>query len=88
MAKNLLILCTEYKAMKAREDELKREMESVKAEILDIMGGQEKVTCGQYTATNQTIISHVIDTKRLKAERPDIATEYTEEKTTSRFTVK
>ena len=87
MAKNLLILCTEYKAMKAREKELKQEMDSVKAEILSIMNGQEKVTCGQYTATNQTITSHVIDTKRLKAERPDIATEYKKKKTTSRFTV-
>lgn len=88
MAKNLLILCTEYKSMKARMEAMKAELEAMKAEIIPLMNGQEKVTIGQYTVTLQEITSHVIDTKRLKAEKPDIAEQYTEEKTSERFTVR
>lgn len=88
MAKNLLIMCTEYKAMKARQDALKAEMDALKAEMINVLNGAEKVVCGQYTVTNQHIVSHVVDTKRLQAERPDVANEYTVEKETSRFTVR
>jgi len=88
MKKNLLIMATEYKAMKARADALKADMDALKADMITALGGAEKVVCGQYTVSNQTIISHVVDTKRLQAERPDVANEYTVEKETTRFTVR
>ena len=88
MARNLLIMATEYKAMKAKEQALKAEMDALKAEMIASMNGQEKVVIGQYTIQNQTIISNVLNTARLKAEKPEIAEEYTEEKETSRFTVR
>lgn len=86
--KNLLIMATEYKSMKAKADALKAEMDALKAEMINAMDGKEKVVCGQYTIQNQTIISNVLNTSRLKAERPDVVEMYTEEKETSRFTVR
>ena len=88
MAKNLLIMATEYKTLKAKETALKAELEKLKSEMIEIMAGAEKVTCGQYVIQNQVITSSVIDTKRLKAEHPDIAKDYTEEKESTRFTVR
>lgn len=85
---NLLIMATTYKTLKAKETALKTEMDAVRAEIIKAMDGQEKVVCGQYTITNQTITSNVLNTTRLKAERPDVAEEFTEEKETTRFTVR
>ena len=86
--KNMLIMATEYKALKARESALKAEMDALKADMLKLMDGAEKVVCGQYTIQNQTIISNVLNTKRLQAERPDVAEEYTETKESTRFTVR
>ena len=86
--KNMLILATEYKALKARENALKAEMDALKAEMIKRMEGAEKVVCGQYTIQNQTIVSNVFDTKRFETENPKIAEAYKVEKTTSRFTVR
>lgn len=86
--KNLLIMATEYKAMKAKEQALKNEMETLKADIITAMDGQKKVIVGQYTITNEIIVSHVLNTKRIKEERPDIAETFTEEKEAPRFTVR
>ena len=84
----MLIMATEYKTLKARETAIKAEMEALKAEMIKAMDGADKVTCGQYTITNQIITSNVLNTARLKAERPDVAEQYTEEKETTRFTVR
>lgn len=88
MAKNLLIMATEYKTLKAKENALKAEMDALKAEMITALDGREKVVIGQYTISNQIITSNVINTKRLQAERPDVAEEFTEEKETTRFTVR
>jgi len=85
---NTLINATKYMKLKKQMDALKAEMDALKAEMIEDMDGAEKVTCGQYTITNQTIKSRVIDTKRLKEERPDIAEEFTEEKETTRFIIR
>ena len=85
--KNLLIMATEYKSIISKENALKAEKDALKADMIKAMGGKEKVVCGQYTIRNQVVISNVLNTARLKAEKPDVAEEYTEEKTTTRFTV-
>ena len=85
---NLLIMATEFKSMKAKEKALKAEMAELEKKMIDAMNGAEEVTCGQYTISYKTIVSNVLNTSRLKAERPEVAEEFTEEKTTSRFTVR
>lgn len=85
---NMLIMATTYKTLKAKEKALQEEIKALQADMITAMAGKEKVTCGQYVISNQTITSHNIDVKRLQAEKPDIANEFMTEKVTSRFTVR
>ena len=88
MAKNLLILITEYKAKKAQEKAIKNEIESVKKEILPLLNGQDEVICGQYMVRNKEVKTKRIDTDRLFAEHPEInPADYTEYTVSTRFTV-
>ena len=87
MSKNMLILATEYKAMKAKEEQLKIEMDALKAEMISAMNGEQQVVCGQYKITYQTIVSNVINTKALEKDFPELVKDYRTEKETKRFTV-
>lgn len=89
--KNIIATLTHYKALKAQEDAIKAEMDAIKADVVAYMketNAGDKMTVGQFIVTNKEVTRTGIDEKRLRAERPDVATEY--EKTTvyDRFTVK
>ena len=89
--KNLLSTLTHYKAIKAQIDALTVEADAIKADIVAYMDASptpDKLTVGQYIVTNATVTRSGIDEKRLKAERPDIASEYAKETTYRRLTVK
>ena len=96
MIKNILAFLTELKSTKAKADELKEKYDGMVAELIEYATGKHerdekgsiKFTVGQYTVNISHCVRNGIDEKRLKAEKPDIATEYAKVTEYDRTTVK
>ena len=80
-------LCNEYRENKRLIEELTAMNDSIKADIIAIMGDRETVTEGATKATNKTVISSRFDSTGFKKEYPDLFTEYSTPTTYKRFTV-
>lgn len=80
-------LCTEYRENKRLIEELEALNESLKANIIAMMGDRETVTEGATKATLKTVTSSRLDSKGIKADCPDIFTAYSTPTTYKRFTV-
>lgn len=80
-------LCTEYRENKRLIEELEALNESLKANIIAMMGDRETVTEGATKATFKTVTSSRLDSKGIKADYPDIFTAYSTPTTYKRFTV-
>lgn len=80
-------LCNEYRENKRLIEELEALNESLKANIIAIMGDRETVTEGATKATLKTVTSSRLDSKRIKADYPDIFTAYSTPTAYKRFTV-
>lgn len=80
-------LCNEYRENKRLIEELEALNESLKANIIAIMGDRETVTEGATKATLKTVTSSRLDSKGIKADYPDIFTAYSTPTTYKRFTV-
>lgn len=80
-------LCTEYRENKRLIEELEALNESLKANIIAMMGDRETVTEGATKATLKTVTSSRLDSKGIKADYPDIFTAYSTPTTYKRFTV-
>lgn len=80
-------LCTEYRENKRLIEELEALNESLKADIITLMGDRETVTEGATKATLKTVTSSRLDSKGIKADYPDIFTAYSTPTTYKRFTV-
>lgn len=80
-------LCNEYRENKRLIEELEAMNESLKSDIIAIMGDRETVTEGAAKATLKTVTSSRLDSKSLKEDHPDIAQAYTTETSYKRFTV-
>lgn len=80
-------LCTEYRENKRLIEELEALNESLKANIIAMMGDRETVTEGATKATHKTVTSSRLDSKGIKADYPDIFTAYSTPTTYKRFTV-
>lgn len=80
-------LCTEYRENKRLIEELEALNESLKADIITMMGDRETVTEGATKATLKTVTSSRLDSKALQHDHPDIFTEYSKETSYKRFTV-
>ena len=80
-------LCNEYRENKRLIEELEVMNESLKSDIIAIMGERETVTEGATKAMLKTVTSSRLDAKSLKAERPDIVDAYSTETSYKRFTV-
>lgn len=80
-------LCTEYRENKRLIEELEVLNESLKANIIALMGDRETVTEGATKATLKTVTSSRLDSKGIKADYPDIFTAYSTPTTYKRFTV-
>lgn len=70
-------------------DELKKEAERIEAEVKAELEarGVEQVETAHYRVSWRTVSSTRLDTKALKAERPEIYDRYAAVTTTKRFTV-
>ena len=80
-------LCNEYRENKRLIEELEAMNDSIKADILAIMGDRETVTEGAAKATNKTVVSTRFDSTGFKKEYPDLFTEYSKEASYKRFCV-
>lgn len=80
-------LCNEYRENKRLIEELEALNESLKANIIAMMGDRETVTEGATKATLKTVTSSRLDSKGIKADYPDIFTVYSTPTTYKRFTV-
>ena len=80
-------LCNEYRENKRLIEELEALNESLKANIIAMMGDRETVTEGATKATLKTVTSSRLDSKGIKADYPNIFTAYSTPTTYKRFTV-
>lgn len=80
-------LCTEYRENKRLIEELEAMNDSLKGDIIAIMGDRETVTEGATKAMYKSVTGSRLDSKALKADHPDIVREYTTETSYKRFTV-
>lgn len=80
-------LCNEYRENKRLIEELEAMNDSIKTDILAIMGNDEMHVEGAAKATNKTVVSSRFDSSGFKKEYPDLFTEYSRETSCKRFCV-
>ena len=80
-------LCNEYRENKRMIEELEALNDSLKAEILAIMGDDETHIEGAAKATNKTVVSSRLDSTAIKTDLPDIFSRYSTATSYKRFTV-
>lgn len=80
-------LCNEYRENKRLIEELEAMNDSIKTDILAIMGNDETHVEGAAKATNKTVVSSRFDSTGFKKEYPELFTEYSTPTTYRRFTV-
>lgn len=80
-------LCNEYRENKRLIEELEAMNDSIKSDILAIMGDRETLTEGAAKATNKTVSSSRFDSSSFKKVHPELFTEYSTPTTYKRFTV-
>lgn len=80
-------LCNEYRENKRLIEELQSMNDSIKSDILAIMGNDETHVEGAAKATNKTIVSSRFDSTGFKKVYPELFTEYSRETSYKRFCV-
>lgn len=80
-------LCNEYRENKRLIEELEAMNDSIKGDIIAIMGDRDTLTEGAAKATYKSVTSTRTDTKAMKKDFPDIVNQYTSETSYKRFTV-
>lgn len=80
-------LCNEYRENKRMIEELEAMNDTIKADILAIMGNDETHTEGAAKAINSTVTSSRLDTTAIKKELPDVFAKYSKATSYKRFTV-
>lgn len=80
-------LCNEYRENKRLIEELEAMNDSIKADILLIMGDAETMTEGAVKATFKTVTSSRLDSSAIKKELPEVFQQYSKETSYKRFTV-
>ena len=80
-------LCNEYRENKRMIEELQALNDSIKLDILTIMGNDETHVEGAAKATNKTVVSSRFDSSGFKKVYPDLFNEYSRETSYKRFCV-
>ena len=80
-------LCNEYRENKRLIEELEAMNDSIKADILAIMGDRETVTEGSTKATYKAVTSSRFDSSGFRKVYPELFTEYSKETSYKRFCV-
>ncbi len=77
----------ELKELKIMDEELKEEITAIEDAIKTHMGETEELRAGAFKVTYKRVTSSRLDSKRLKAELPDVAAQYTVANEYRRFIV-
>lgn len=80
-------LCNEYRENKRMIEELEAMNDSLKADIIALMGDRDTVTEGASKATYKDVSSTRFDSTGFKKAFPELFTEYSHETSYKRFTV-
>lgn len=80
-------LCNEYRENKRLIEELQAMNDSIKSDILVIMGNDEMHVEGAAKATNKTVVSSRFDSSGFRKEYPNLFTKYSRETSYKRFCV-
>lgn len=80
-------LCNEYRENKRLIEELTAMNDSIKADIIGLMGDSDTMTEGASKATYKAVISTRFDSTGFKKVYPDLFNEYSRETSYKRFTV-
>lgn len=85
--KEIELKVKELHGLKAMQDELTAEIESLQDEIKSFMGDKEVLRIADFKITWKTVKSTRLDSKKLKADMPDVAEQYTIPVEYKRFTI-
>ena len=80
-------LCNEYRENKRLIEELEDYNDTIRAQILELMGDKDTMIQGAAKVTYKTVVSDRFNSKLFKEERPDMYKAYCSEMTVKRFTV-
>ena len=80
-------LCNEFRENKRLIEELEAYNDTIKANIIELMGDNDTMIQGAAKATYKTVVSDRFNSKLFKEERPDMYKAYCSEMTVKRFTV-
>lgn len=80
-------LCDEYRENKRLIEELEDYNDTIRAQILELMGDKDTMIQGAAKATYKTVVSDRFNSKLFKEEYPDMYKAYCSEMTVKRFTV-
>ena len=80
-------LCNEYRENKRLIEELEAMNDSIKSDIIALMGDKETVIEGSTKVIYKTVTGSRLDGKALKESYPDIVAAYTKETSYKRFTI-
>ena len=80
-------LCNDYRENKRMIEELQAMNDSIKLDILAIMGNDETHVEGAAKATNKTVVSTRFDSSGFRKVYPDLFNEYSTPTTYRRFMV-
>ena len=84
---NFEALCNEYRENKRLIEELEDDNDTIRAQILELMGDKDTMIQGAAKATYKTVVSDRFNSKLFKEECPDMYKAYCSEMTVKRFTV-
>lgn len=87
MMGNFEALCNEYRENKRLIEELEDYNDTIRAQILELMGDKDTMIQGAAKATYKTVVSDRFNSKLFKEERPDMYKAYCSEMAVKRFTV-
>ena len=84
---NFEALCNEYRENKRLIEELEDYNDSIKAQIIELMGDNDTMIQGAAKATYKIVVSDRFDSKRFKEQQADLYKAYCSEMRVKRFTV-
>lgn len=80
-------LCDEFRENKRLIEELETYNDTIKANIIALMGDNDTMIQGAAKATYKTIVSNKFNSKAFKAEHTELYNRYCTETVSKRFTV-
>ena len=81
------VLCNEYRENKRLIEELEAYNDTIRANIIELMGDNDTMIQGAAKATYKTIVSDKFNSKAFKEEHADLYNAYCAKTVTKRFTV-